>query len=193
MIAGKPDKWLETLDDLIRANFSYEESNKALKEKFGDKGTLGGPDYRTRKNELLGGEKVDEKIDELGKQKRAKPKKPPAPAWTKGKQQAADTSQLAKIINMVVYQGMMPMCENQELGEEDVQEVNPGGAVVATISYYFPGQQMDHPLVILGIRFVILYVKFKSVCSRVQKSVADVTHIGSSKGMKPDMKTEMRK
>jgi hypothetical protein len=193
MMENKPKGWKETLDDLIRANFTYEDSNMALKKKYGDEGTLGGLDYRERKNELTGGEKADEKIDELGTRKRGKQQPKPAPAWSKGKQQTADTSQLAKIINMGVYQGLMPMCANKELKEEDVQAVNPGGAVVATISYYFPEQKMDHPIVILGIRVVILYIKFKSVCSRVQKTVENITHIGTTKGMKANMTTEMRK
>jgi len=80
------------------------------------------------------------------------------------------------------------------LQEQDIQEVNPGGAVVAAISYYFPDQKMDHPLVILGIRIVIMYVKFKSVCSRAQKAVGDIyeTHVGAGKGLKPGMKTDKR-
>ena len=71
--------------------------------------------------------------------------------------------------------------------------MNPGGAVVATISFYFPEQKMDHPLVILGIRIVIMYVKFKSVCSRAQKAVGDISHVGAGKGLKPGMKTDVRK
>jgi len=37
MMENKPEGWLETLDDLIRANFNYENANLALKKRFGDK------------------------------------------------------------------------------------------------------------------------------------------------------------
>ena len=196
MIPGKPEGWIETLDDLIRANFNYEDTNLALKKKFGDKGTLGGPDYRSRKSELLGGEKVDEKIDELGGRKRIKKEKPP-PSWSKQKQTVADGSTLAKVINVGVYQGMLPFCENHELKEEHVQEINPGGAIVANITYFFPESKLEHPLVMLGIRVVILYIKFKSVCSKVHEKVnlkgeyPPITKPGQ--GLKPGMKTDMRK
>ena len=196
MIPGKPEGWIETLDDLIRANFNYEDTNIALKKKFGDKGTLGGPDYRSRKSELLGGEKVDEKIDELGERKRIKKPKP-SPPWSKQKQTVADGSTLAKVINVGVYQGMLPFCENHELKEEHVQEINPGGAIVANITYFFPESKLEHPLVMLGIRVVILYIKFKSVCSKVHEKVNSkgeyppITKPGQ--GLKPGMKTDMRR
>jgi len=195
MMKDKPEGFEETLADLIRAKFNYENANAALKKKFGEaRGALDGSLYREMKSKLTGGNKVDEKLNDLGTKarKQVKPKKI-QPEWTTGKQKAADNSQLARIINMGLYQGMMPMCANQELQEQDIQEVNPGGAVVATISFYFPEQKMDHPLVILGIRIVIMYVKFKSICSRAQKAVGDVTHVGAGKGLKPEMKTEVRK
>ena len=192
MMENKPDGWLETLDDLIRANFNYENANLALKKKFGDKGTLGGPDYRKRKSEILGGEKVDEKIDELGEKKHIKKSKP-KPQWSKQKQSAADTSKLAQIINMGLYQGILPFCANKELKEAHVQEINPGGAIVANISYYFPESKLEHPLVMLGIRVVILYIKFKSVCGKIEKVKGDLLHLGGGKdGLKPGMKTEKR-
>lgn len=194
----KPEGWADTLDDLIRANFTYGDANIALKKKYGDdEGTLSGATYRERKSTLLGGDKVDEKIDDLGGKKRAtKPKK--KPLWTKQKQTQADNSQLAHIINTGLYQGMLPMCANHELKEVDVQEVNPGGAVVANISYYFPESKFEHPLVMLGIRILIMYIKFKSVCGRIEKGVKGkpLTLGGGGKpgdGLKPGMQTEKRK
>jgi hypothetical protein len=190
----KPEGWEETLDDLIRAKFSYEDANNALKKKYGDEGTLGGDIYREHKTKLFGGDKVDEKLDNLGTQKRIKkPKlKPP---WTKQKQSAADSSKLAQIINMGFYQGMLPFCANHELKEEHVQEINPGGAIIANITYYFPESKLEHPLVMLGIRVIILYIKFKSVCGRIQKTVGrENSESGSATGgLKPGMKTERRR
>ena len=187
-----PEGYEETLKDLILAKFNYENANAALKKRYGDiEGALDGTLYRETKEKLTGGDKVDEKLDDLGlgAQKQTKSKKQQT-LWSVGKQKAADASKLAQIVNMGIYQGMMPFCENRELQEADVQEINPGGALVANINYYFPEQKLDHPLVLLGIRVVILYIKFKSVCSRLidQKQAGPI-----QKGLKPGMKTDIRK
>ena len=195
MKTDKPEGWEDTLDDLIRAKFNYVNANLALKKKFGDAGAVGGDIYREHKMKLDGGAKVDEKLDEIGGRKQVKKPKV-KPVWTKQKQSAADTSKLAQIINMGIYQGMMPFCANQELKEEHIQEINPGGAVVANISYFFPESKLEHPLVMLGIRVVILYIKFKSVCGKMQKAKDNVMHLGktqgAAQGIKPGMKTDKR-
>jgi hypothetical protein len=187
----RPEGWSETVDDLIRAKFNYDNTNTGLKKKYGDAGAIGGDEYRKRKTLLTGGDKVDEKLDDLGTRKQASKKKT-LPAWSSGKQKAADGSKLAQIVNMGIFQGMMPFCENHELKEEHVQEINPGGAIVANINYYFPEQKLDHPLVLLGIRVVILYIKFKSVCGSIKKGKGPQQSMAPQMGLKPGMKTEMR-
>ena len=188
----KPEGWEDTVGDLIRARFNYENTNAALKKKFGEIGAIGGDVYRDIKAKITGGDKVDEKLDDLGERKRVHKKKA-SPQWSKGKQTAADTSMLAKIVNAGIYQAMMPMCENKELKEEDVQEINPGGALVANINYYFPEQKLDHPLVLLGIRCVILYVKFKAICTTITQIPRNPkSNVNPKQGIKPGMKTEMR-
>lgn len=188
----KPIGWDNMLDDLINANKNYEDTNAALKKQFGDEGTLSGVAYRGRKAKLTGGAEVDEKIEGLRERKQVKKEKP-KPAWTKQKQSAADSSKLAQIINMGIYQGIFPFCANKELAESDVQEINPGGAVVANISYYFPESKLEHPLIMLGIRAVILYVKFKAVCGKINKTTGKVLSFGKNEeGLKPGVKTEKR-
>ena len=187
----RPEGWEETLNDLIRAKFNYENTNIALKKKYGDAGAVGGDTYRQCKAKLTGGDRVDEKLDELGSSKRVKSKKP-LPAWSSAKQKAADGSKLAQIVNMGIYQGAMPFCETKQLQEEHIQEINPGGAIVASINYYLPDTKLDHPLVLLGIRLVILYVKFKSVCSNI-KPAKESPQRGMQQGLKPGMQTDMRK
>jgi hypothetical protein len=188
----RPEGWVETVEDLIRAKFNYENTNTALKKKFGEAGAIGGDIYREFKHKLTGGDNVDEKLDDLGARKQASKKKS-LPAWSSGKQKAADGSKLAQIVNMGIYQGMMPFCENKELKEGHVQEINPGGAIVANINYYFPEQKLDHPLVLLGIRVVILYIKFKSICGGIRKDKAPLHSTGPQMGLKAGLKTEMRR
>jgi hypothetical protein len=188
----KIEGWEDTLDDLIRANFNYENTNTALKKKYGDVGAISGDRYRKRKTILTGGDNVDEKLDDLGARKRPAKKKS-LPAWSQGKQKTADGSKLAQIVNMGIYQGMMPFCGNRELKEEHVQEINPGGAIVANINYYFPEQKLDHPLVLLGIRVVILYIKFKSICGGIKKGKGSPQPMAPQMGLKAGLKTDMRK
>jgi len=191
--SGKPEGWDETLDDLIRSGLTYEDANKALKIRFGVAGTLGGLAYREHKNKLVGGEKVDEGIEKLSSRKRAKkPKEEVKVTWTKQKQTAADGSKLAQIINMGIFSGAAPFCANRELKPDDVEEINLGGAIVANLQYYFPGQNMEHPLIILGIRVVIFYIKFKSVCGKMVKRPKTETVGGEQSGLKPGMMTERR-
>jgi hypothetical protein len=194
MKIDKPEGWDDLLDDLIRAKFNYEDTNKGLKKKFGDMGVVSGVDYQEHKTKIDGGAEVDEKIDEIGTRKHVKKPKP-KPAWSKQKQSAADGSKLAQIINMGIYQGMLPFCANKELKEEHVQEINPGGAIVGNINYFFPETKLEHPLVMLGIRVVILYIKFKSVCGKVQRIVQakNKEPQGAAGGLKPGMKTEIRR
>jgi hypothetical protein len=196
-MADKPEGWEETVKDLIRANFDYQNTNLALKKKFGEIGAIGGDTYRKLKETIMGGSKADEKIHELGEQKRVKKAKK-LPEWDKKKQAQADGSALAHIINSGVYQGMMPFCATQNLKEEDVQEINPGGAIVANVNYYLPDTKLEHPLVMLGVRIVILYLKFKSVCTEIKDLGAkgNIAHLGKSagapQGLKPGMKTDVR-
>ena len=189
-MSERPEGWEETVNDLIRANFNYANTNIALKKKFGDLGAIGGDMYREFKIKLTGGDKVDEKLDDLGARKQPKKKKS-LPVWSSGKQKVADGSKLAQIVNVGIYQGMMPFCENKELKEEHVQEINPGGAIVANINYYFPEQKLDHPLVLLGIRVVILYIKFKAICSNLNPNKGE--RADPSQGLKSGLKTDMRK
>lgn len=190
----RPIGWIDMLDDLINSNKTYEDVNKALKKQFGDEnGTLSGVDYRKRKAELVGGAGVDEGLEGLRERKQVKKEPKPKPNWSKQKQTVADSSKLASIINMGIYQGAFPFCANKELKQEHIQEINPGGAVVATLNYYFPEAKLEHPLVTLGIRVVILYIKFKSVCSKVKETKDKTLSFGASKdGLKPGMKTERR-
>lgn len=188
----KPIGWDKMLDDLINSNKNYEDANAMLKEQFGDEGTLSGAAYRERKTKLTGGAEVDEKIENLRERKQVKKEKV-KPVWSKQKQSAADNSKLAQIINMGIYQGIFPFCANKELAESDVQEINPGGAVVANISYYFPESKLEHPLIMLGIRVVILYVKFKAVCGKIEKTTGKILTLGkSNEGLKSGAKTERR-
>ena len=191
---AKPDGWEEELNNLVVSGKTYKETNEALKEAFGEEGAVGGSTFRTHKKKLTGGPEVDGKLGELGealkgqKEEKAKPQRP---AWTKQKQTAADTSKLALIINKGMYHGLMPFCKNKALLEKDVQDVNFGGAVVGTVQHFVPGLNLDHPLVLLATRGIILYLKFKAICSKIEEMKGKIED--ALTGIKPGLKTEEHK
>ena len=77
----------------------------------------------------------------------------------------ADTSQVAKLVNHLIF-GMIP-CKNRKLTEEEVQQINPGGGIIASVMIVAPNLPLNHPFLILGIRLVTLYLRVKMVCNVV--------------------------
>jgi hypothetical protein len=177
----KPEGWEDVLKDYINEGKNFKTANADLIALFGEGHGVGGSTYRKYRKEMTGGPDVDSKLGEikevLDKEKPQK-KTPPRPAWTKQKQNAADTSKLALIINKGMYHGLFPFCTNKALTEEDVQEVNLGGAVVGTVGYFFPDINMEHPLILLATRGIILYLKFKAICSKIVEIKDKLSHIG---------------
>ena len=169
---GKPDGWDDALNDMINQGKGFKQVNTDMKALYGEDGLVGRSTFQKHKRQLTGGPEIDEKLGEIGEavkgqKEAAKPK--PRPAWTKGKQKEADGSTLAKVINKGMYAGLLPLCKNKKLTEQDVQDVNLGGAVVGTVTYLVPGVNLDHPLIVLATRGIILYMKFKAVCSKVEE------------------------
>lgn len=116
-------------------------------------------------------------------QKRAK--------WTTQKQKTADESGLAKIINKGVFHGTFPFCKSKQLKEEDVQDINVGGAVVANILYFFPDVNLEHPLIVLGTRAILFFIRFKAICSHITEKIEEIKEkitVGGSGGIKESWK-----
>jgi hypothetical protein len=181
VMTPKPEHWDETLRDCINQGKNYKITNAEMKELYGDDHGVGGSTYRKYRKEMTGGPEVDSKLGDIKEvldAEKPQKKKAKLPAWTKTKQTAADTSKLAVIINKGMYHGLMPFCKNKELKEEDVQEVNFGGAVVGTVGYFFPDINMEHPLILLATRGIILYLKFKAICSKIVEIKDKLSHIG---------------
>jgi hypothetical protein len=80
-------------------------------------------------------------------------------------QSDADESQVSKLLNHLIF-GMIP-CKNRKLTEEEVQTINPGGGIIASVMVVAPNLPLNHPFLILGIRVVTLYLKVKMICNVV--------------------------
>ena len=112
--------------------------------------------------------------------------------WTPAKQKKADESKLGELINRGLF-SVIP-CPSGELRFEDVQKINLGGAIIGTIQFYFPDFNLDHPIVILVVRGVILVIKVKALCYAIKKKVKEVKEsiIGAGDAIKPEWKEKER-
>jgi hypothetical protein len=179
---AKPEGWTESLKDMIATGKNWKTCDKELRELYGDEeGKLGSSTFQKHKTKLTGGTEVDNNLKELGDIKReGKPekKKTQRPPWNKGKQNAADTSKLAILINKGMYSGLYPFCLNKKLTEADVQDINLGGAVVGTVQYMLPDVNLEHPIILLATRGIMLYLTFKRICGKIGEIKQKLAHVG---------------
>ena len=179
----------ETVLELIREGKSYSETNKELQEKESD--SIAGSTYYRLKESVFPEEKMEEALESskikreerVDKKRRDKRKV----LWNSKKQKEADESNLGKLINKGVYHGVFSFCKSGQLKEEDVQDINLGGAVVANILYFFPDVNLDHPAIVLTTRIILFYIKFKVICSAINQKVGEMKAkvIGGNSGIKP--------
>lgn len=171
----KPEGWEDHVEGCIREGLNFKATNESLVEKLGEKALISGAAYQRHKKKITGGKEVDKNLEAIGekvKGAKAEAKEQPRPAWNKAKQNAADTSKLAELLNKGIYSGIMPFCASKELKPSDVQEINPGGAIVGVIQWGFPGINLEHPVVILLTRGIMFYLKFKQICRLVKEKMA---------------------
>lgn len=179
----------EKLLELIKEGKTYKESAESM-EKDGEK--LAGSVYYAAKQTVFPSDKMDAALEQSGERRQdreeRKVKEKRRVAWTTKKQQDADNSNLAKLINKGVFHGTFPFCRNKALREEDVQDINLGGAVVANITYFFPDIDLNHPLIVLTTRILMFYIKFKSICSAITEKMDELKAkvIGAKSGIKEE-------
>ena len=179
----------EKLEALIREGKTYKESSDSM-EKEGEK--LAGSVYYATKQRIYPSEKVDKALEASGERRQDREDKKKTEkrrvAWSTGKQKNADESNLAKLINKGLYHGVFPLCKNKQLKEEDVQDINLGGAVVANVLYFFPDVNLEHPLIVLTTRGILFYIRFKAICSTITQKIEELKSkvVGGDSGIKPE-------
>lgn len=175
----KPDGWEDSLKDMIASGKNFATCDKELNALYGEEGKVAKATYQRHKKDLTGGPEVDNALKQLGETRQEqKSSKKKLPAWNKGKQKAADESKLATLINKGMYHSLMPFCKNKELKEEDIQEVNLGGGVVGAVQYYVPDLNLDHPIIVLLTRGIMLYLAFKRICGKIADIKEKIQTIG---------------
>jgi hypothetical protein len=166
----------ERVLELIRENKGLKETNETLKKESEDS-ISSAAFYRLKQSlnptknmgEALEGGRI-KRVERVEKQKTEKRKL----KWSSQKQKQADESNLAKLINKGLYHGTFPLCKSKQLKEEDVQEINMGGAIVGSVLYFFPDVDLNHPIVVLATRGILFYLKFRQICSVLNQKIEEV-------------------
>lgn len=176
MPKAKPAGWLDDLKATVKEGKTFKEVTEELTAKYGEEGKVGVSTYGKLKKLAFPEGKVAEVIEGV-QEGRREPKKPKAlPQWTPQKQAAGDKSQLAKVLNEVLFFAIP--CKSGELKLEHVQEINVGGGIVNTIQYVVPQIDLNNPILVLALRVGLLVVKVKKVCSDIKGKIKT--------GLKPD-------
>ena len=179
----------EKLIELIREGKTYKEASDSM-QKEGEK--LAGSVYYSAKQSVFPSEKMDAALEKTGERREEreveKKKVQRRAKWSTQKQKAADESNLAKLINKAVFHGTLPFCKTRALKEEDVQDINVGGAAVANILYFFPDVNLDHPAIVLTTRIILFYIKFRAICSVVKQKMDELKAkvVGGDSGIKEE-------
>lgn len=171
----KPEGWKEELEGLVKEGKTYAQTQAIMQEKFGEEeGTVGASTFGKLRKSAFPEEKREVAIGEVGEQHaKLKPKKKPLPAWNAQKQKAGDSSQLADVLNQVIF--YMAPCPNGKLEFKHVKEINVGGGVVNTISYLFPGLDFsNNPIIVLVIRVALFVIKVRKICYTIKQKGNDI-------------------
>lgn len=175
----------------IKSGKNYSQTKEML-EKEGIKYPALKNSFYVWREQIFPSQKVDKGLQAAGEKRREREEKAGKTKkrieWTSAKQKKADDSALAELINTGVF--VIIPCPTKELKPEHVQEINIGGAVVASAQYYFPDFNLDHPLVVLMVRGLVLVIKVKSLCYTIRQKIAAATEAGKERltGIKSDWK-----
>lgn len=92
-------------------------------------------------------------------------------SWNKTKQKEVDESVIADVLNEAFF-NFIP-CPNKNLTIEDVKKINVGGAVVGIVVYY-TDINLNHPLIVIILRTIMLVIKVRAMCYKVQEKVGEI-------------------
>ena len=170
----KTDEWKNRVEELIRSGKNFKSTNETLLQE--QLPTLGGSTFRRYKASIFPEEMREGALSTLKERKKAKKEEGlmsliSPKAWSKQKQKEADDSAVATVINDALFQ-FIP-CPSKRLTKEDIQEINMGGSVIALVSYY-TDINLNHPLVIFVTRTLLLVVKVRAVCFKVQEKLGEI-------------------
>lgn len=165
-----PKEHKERAYELIRSGKNFKETSEILKNEGIEISSFNSAFYKWR-SDIFPDDKIDEGL-ETAREKRSerKPKKKLV-TWTKQKQKTADESKLAELINKGLFT-FIP-CPSGKLEEKDIQDINVGGAVVGSLMYFLPDFNLDHPVIILVTRAILLVIKVRALCFKIKEKIEE--------------------
>lgn len=166
----KDDTYEELSKRLIGAGKSFRETNDELKSKF-DKG-ISGKQFGDMRDKLLPDHKLSKAITDKKLKKEREEKKKEERKWTEANQKTADDTKIAVLINRGLFY-IIP-CPTKQLKEDELQKINLGGAIIATFQYYFPNLNLNHPVIVLSMRLILLFVAIKRLCFTLKEKIKEV-------------------
>jgi hypothetical protein len=176
MPAKKDVGWKEDLSLMVKEGKTYQECETALKEKYGEKGgAVGASTYGKMKKLAFPDEKAEKVLAEVGdahREAQHKKKQFKLPPWSPQKQSAADKSQLAGVLNQVIFLAMP--CPSGQLEMKHIEEINLGGGIVGSVQYMFPNIDLGNPILVLVLRVGLLVVKVRKLCYLMKDKVGGV-------------------
>lgn len=171
----KTDEWKTRAEELIRSGKNFKSTNETLLQEH-ELG-IGGSTYRRFKAAIFPEEMRQGALSSLKEKRESKKPEVSRKVWTKVKQSEADLSPFAGVINQAMF-SFIP-CPGKNLTIEQVNEINLGGSIVGVISFY-TNMNLNHPVLILVTRTLLLVIKVRAMCFQVQEKVGELqSKIGS--------------
>lgn len=160
-------KLKEKINGCIREGLSFSQT----KDKLGKEGIT--KDFHSSffrmKQEIFPEEARRNALTEIAEKKKGESKTTKPYTWNTKKQKDADESVFAHVLNDALFY-FVP-CPQKNLTLEDVQKINLGGGVVSVVSYY-TDINLNHPIIVLVARVVMLVIKVKKMCYTISEKVS---------------------
>ena len=157
------------VEECIRGGMNFSDTQKHLKMQNIKYPNLSKTFY-TWKAEIFPEEQRQKALTEIADKKKDKDKTTKPYTWNTKKQKDADESVFASVLNDALFY-FVP-CPQKNLTLEDVQKINLGGGIVATVTYY-TDINLNHPIIVLVARAVMLVIKVKKMCYTISEKVSE--------------------
>ena len=165
------------VENCIRAGMDYSKTRKELKKQGLRYPNLAKTFY-TWQQAIFPENARTQALTSLGEKRKAKEEEKGGilaaispKSWSKQKQKEVDESVISDVINEALF-NFIP-CPNKNLKIEDVKQINVGGSITGLVVYY-TDINLNHPLVVFVLRTIMLVIKVRALCYKVQEKVGAI-------------------
>ena len=163
------------VEECIRAGFDFTKTKKELKSRNIHYPNLAKTFYTWQQN-IFPEDQRTQALSSLAEKKKGKEEKSifsliSPKSWSKQKQKEVDESVISDVLNEALF-NFIP-CPNKNLKIEDVKKINVGGSITGLIVYY-TDINLNHPLIVFVLRTIMLVIKVRALCYKVQEKVGEI-------------------